>query len=195
MVFQVGCECGRRFLVEHQQVGKPVSCAGCGRVFNAPAEPTPPVVPRSFKRELPGGLLALGSVAGIFALLCLPVLSSTIRLGVAQDSGAGVPARAHWLGQCGVAAYLLLILLAAPLTDARVPPRRSLCWLALGVAVFAVLLAIFLLVVALDAPRALREAGVLWMEVSVGSGTILNLLAALAVTTGAILRLLRQGRG
>jgi hypothetical protein len=151
---------------------------------------------------LSGKLLAAGGLVGVVAVF-LPLLSISMQMpdfggvkGLGGKAGAGLPAVGisqsvmvvrDWRGVICLVGYVAALALTYVLYLPNGLSQKSLNWAGAGVGALLALLALWLLVGALSGSSSLSGFGAS-LRVSVGSGAILNLLAAAAVTAGGVLK-------
>jgi hypothetical protein len=150
-------------------------------------------------------LLAIGALAGIIVGF-LPLVSVSVQLQApggdnmfqipgfeAQFNQPLVATRntvlvvGNWRGTLGLIGYIAALVLAFVLYPPTGLGQKNLCWITVGVGILNVVLAIWLLVLALDAGHA-NLFGMGSVNATIGIGAILNVLAAAAVTAGAFLK-------
>jgi len=148
---------------------------------------------------LSGKLLAVGGLVGVIAVF-LPLLSMSMQLqipGGAQlfggKGGVNIPAVSQsvmvlrsWQGVLCLVGYLATLALAFVLYPPNGLGQKTLGWAGLGVGAFIALLALWLLLSALNGSGGMMAFGSL--QITVGIGAILNLLAAAAVAAGGFLK-------
>lgn len=131
---------------------------------------------------LGGKVLGIGAAVGILSTL-LPAV--TVSLGPMSDS---VMVMRDWRGIICLLGYLASIVFVVVLAQPGQSGNKGLGWAALGTGGLVALMALFLLIGATsDASNAGRLGG-MGMSVSIGIGTILNLLAAGTVAAGGFLK-------
>jgi len=145
---------------------------------------------------LSGKLLAIGGLVGVIAVF-LPLLSMSLQMpGGAQlfggKGGVNLPAvsTSHSVMVVGDARGVLCLvgyLAALALAFVLYPPnglgQKALGWAGVGVGALIALLALWLLLGALNG-----SGGLMGFQVTVGIGAILNLLAGAAVAAGGFLK-------
>ncbi len=148
---------------------------------------------------LSGKILAGGSLVGLIAVF-LPLLSMSIDMptpGGANlfrgKAGANLPALStsqsvmvvgDWRGVLCLVGYLAAAILAFVLYPPNGLVQKAIGWAGVGVGAFIALLALWLLVHALNGSAGLMGL----VQINVGFGAILNLLAGAAVATGGFLK-------
>ena len=151
---------------------------------------------------LSGNLLAIGALVGAIAVF-LPLLSMSMQmpaLGGARAAGGkggvNLPAVStsqsvmvvrDWRGVLCLVGYLAALALAFVLYPPNGLGQKALGWAGVAVGGLIALLALWLLVLALNGSGGLAGFGAS-LKISVGMGAILNLLAAATVTAGGILK-------
>jgi hypothetical protein len=151
---------------------------------------------------LSGKLLAIGGLVGVIAVF-LPLLSMSVQLPtpggahvLGGKGGVNVPAVGmnksvmvvqDWRGVICLVGYLAALALTYVLYPPNGLGQKSLGWAGAGVGALIALLALWLLVGALSGSSSLSGFGGS-LQVSVGIGAILNLLAAAAVAAGGFLK-------
>ena len=162
----------------------------------------PPLQAWLARLGLSGKLLAIGGLVGVIAVF-LPLLSMSMQVqmptprGVNMFGGKGavnlpgfsssqsVMVVRDWRGTLCLVSYLAALGLAYVLY----PPnglgqnQKTLGWAGVGVGALIALLALWLLVLALNG-----SAGMMGLRITVGIGAILNLLTAAAVAAGGFLK-------
>jgi hypothetical protein len=167
-----------------------------------PAPPAPPLQAWLARLGLSGKFLAIGGLVGVVAVF-LPLLSMSIQmpsLGGANvlggKGGVNIPAVGisqsvlvvqNWRGVICLVGYLSALALTYVLYLPTGLRQKSLCWAGAGVGVLIALLAFWLLISAVSGGSSLSGFGAS-LQVSVGIGAILNLLAAAAVAAGGFLK-------
>src|SRR5262249_6130582 len=169
----------------------------------------PPLQAWLARLGLSGKLLAVGGLVGVVAVF-LPLLSMSMQM---PTPGAGnvfgdkagvnfstsgvnlstvgvsrsVTVAQDWRGVICLVGYLAALALTYVLYLPGGLSQKSLGWAGAGVGVLVALLALWLLAAALSGTSSLNGFGV-GLQVSVGFGTILNLLAAGTVVAGGFLK-------
>jgi hypothetical protein len=131
-----------------------------------------PLMSMSLEIQIPGGANLFGANNAV----SLPGVSSSQSVMVVRD----------FRGILCLVGYLASLALAYVLYPANGLAQKNLGWAVLGVGALLTLLALWLLVGALNGSGGL--GGIAAFKVSVGFGAILNLLAAMAVTAGGFLK-------
>jgi hypothetical protein len=140
--------------------------------------------------------LAIGGLVGVIAVF-LPLLSVSIQTPSGVEllggkSGVKLPAISasqsvmvvtDWRGVLCLVGYLATLALAFVLYPPNGLGQKALAWAGLGVGAFISLLALWLLVTALNGSSSL-----LGFRISVGIGAILNLLTGAGVAAGGYLK-------
>jgi hypothetical protein len=138
-----------------------------------------------------GGLvIAIGAAVGIVACF-LPLRSvSFSAFGISQSSSGDKPIN-DWRGVLGLLCYLAAIVLVVLLAVGSRAATKGFCWGAIGVGAAALLFALLLLSFTTSSGTT-HISGMVQLDVSGGSspaaGTILNLVAAVVVAVGAVLK-------
>jgi hypothetical protein len=148
---------------------------------------------------LSGKLLAGGGLVGVIAVF-LPLLSMSVQTptlgrttlfvgkgGVnlpTVSSSQSVMVVGDWRGFLCLVGYLAALALVFVLYPPNGLAQKTLGWAGVGVGALISLLALWLLVFALSGSSSLMG----FVQVSVGFGAILNLLAGAAVATGGFLK-------
>jgi hypothetical protein len=151
---------------------------------------------------LSGKLLAIGGLVGVIAVF-LPLLSMSVqtqslggaspfggRAGVSLpevSSSTSVMVLRDWRGVLCLVGYLAALALAVVLYLPNGLAQKGLGWAGVGVGAFIALLALWLLILALNGSSSLTGFGASF-KISIGVGAILNLLAAAAVAAGGVLK-------
>jgi hypothetical protein len=159
-----------------------------------PLPPETPPSPIMARLGIGGIVMVIAAVIGIIATF-LPLVSySMTAFGVTQSGSGGKPVN-DWRGVLDLLCYLAVIVLAVLLVVGSRTAVKGLCWGAIGVGAFALLMALLLLFATMSSTNTQisgNAPGLGSMGVSGGSspalGTILNLLAAAAVAAGAVLK-------
>ena len=147
-----------------------------------------------------GKVLAVGGLVGVVAVF-LPLLSMSVQMptpGGAHVFGgkAGVNFSTvgvnrsvlvfqDWRGVICLVGYLAALALTYVLYPPHGLGQKSLGWAGAGVGALTALLALWLLAIAFSGSSGVSGFG---LQVSVGFGAILNLLAAAAVAAGGFLK-------
>jgi hypothetical protein len=163
----------------------------------APTLQLPPLQAWLVRLGLSGKLLAVGGLVGVVAVF-LPLLSMSIQMQVpagakglshlpAVSSSQSVTVIRDWRGVICLVGYLAALALAFVLYPPNGLTQKALGWAGAGVGAVIALLAVWLLVLALNGSSALTGFGASF-QVSVGIGAILNLLAGAAVAAGGFLK-------
>jgi hypothetical protein len=168
--------------------------------------PAPEQMQQWFARlGLSGKLLAIGGLGGIIVAF-LPLVSTSVAMpGPGGANPFGMPGNMgganqlvmsinktvaiveDWRGKICLAAYLAAVVFAFVLYPPNGLRDKALCWGGVGGGLVAVVLAIWLLVLALDTGSAdLMGMGI--VKASVGIGAFLNVLAGAAVAIGGFLK-------
>ncbi len=146
---------------------------------------------------LSGKILAIGALIGVVAVF-LPLLSMSTQMPTHMFGGKGgvhfpavsssqsVMVLSDWRGFLCLVGYLGALVLAYVLYPPNGLVQKALGWAGLGVGAFVTLLALWLLVQALNGSSSMMGFG--GFQISVGIGAILNLLAGAAVATGGFLK-------
>jgi hypothetical protein len=173
---------------------------------SAPAPSSPPQLPPFQawlgRLGLSGKLLAIGGLVGVIAVF-LPLLSMSIQMQTpgganlvgskgqfnlpAVSSSQSVMVVRDWRGVLCLVGYLAALALAYVLYPPNGLGQKALGWAGVGVGAFIALLALWLVVLALNGSAGMMGFGGS-MQITVGIGAILNLLAGAAVTAGGFLK-------
>jgi len=170
----------------------------------APPAPSqiPPLQAWLGRLGLSGKLLAIGGLVGAIAVF-LPLLSMSIQMQAPGGAnvfggkgGVNLPAVStsqsvmvvgDWRGVLCLVGYLAALALAFVLYPPNGLGQKALGWAGAGVGGLIVLLALWLLVLALNGSAGLTGFGGSF-QISVGIGAILNLLAGAVVAAGGFLK-------
>jgi len=151
---------------------------------------------------LSGKLLAIGGLVGIIVVF-LPLLSMSMSMQIstgganlfkgkgvvnlpAVSSSQSVMVVSDWRGVLCLVSYLATLALAFVLYPPNGLAQKTLGWAGVGVGAFITLLALWLLVLALNGSAGMMSFG--GFQISVGIGAILNLLAGATVAAGGFLK-------
>lgn len=167
----------------------------------APA-PTQPLFARL---GISGKLLLIGGLAGIIVAF-LPLVSVSLQMQIPGGGdpfgmlgglgGGGQPTVSvaktvmvfeDWRGKVGLVGYLAAVVLTFVLYPPSVLGKKALSWAAVCAGLLAAMLAIWLLVLALDTGRA----DLFWMgsvKATPGVGAFLNVVTGLMVVAGGFLK-------
>jgi hypothetical protein len=170
---------------------------------DAPALAAPSPLAAWFARlGLSGKVLTFAALAGIIAVF-LPLL--TISMSVQMPSvpglkinqiGAGQSGLSNskssmvvedWRGQLALVGYIAALVLAFVLYPPNGLGQKALCWAGVGAGALVALLALWALIVVLNAGSN-DIMGMAIMKVSPGIGAFLNLAAGIGVAVGAVLK-------
>ena len=158
-----------------------------------PAADVPPIQAWLARLGLSGKILAIGGLVGVIAVF-FPLLSMSMQIQAtgsanvpAISSSQSVMVVGDFRGVLCLLGYLAAISLSVLLYQPKGLGRKSLGWAAAGVGGFIVLLALWLLVSAMNGSAGMSLFGSS-LKISVGIGAILNLLAGLAVAAGGVLK-------
>src|SRR5262245_32211031 len=151
---------------------------------------------------LSGKLLAIGGLVGAIAVF-LPLLSMSMQIptlggtnGFGKKGGVTLPAVSSsqsvmvvrdWRGVLCLVGYLAALALAFVLYPPNGLGQKVLGCAGVGVGAFIALLALWLLVLALNGSAGMMGFGGSF-QITVGIGAILNLLAGSAVAAGGFLK-------
>jgi hypothetical protein len=151
---------------------------------------------------LSGKLLAVGGLVGVIAVF-LPLLTMSMQMpaldGItafggktglnvaAVSTSQSVMVVRDWRGVLCLVGYLAAVGLAFVLYPPNGLGQKNLGWAGLGVGAFIALLALWLLVAALNGSAGMTGFAASF-RITVGVGAILNLLAAAAVAGGGFLK-------
>jgi hypothetical protein len=167
-----------------------------------PALQVPPLQAWLARLGLSGKILAIGGLVGLIAVF-LPLLSMSIQMQIpggthlaggkgavnlpGVSSSQSVMVIQDWRGVLCMVGYVAAIALAFVLYPPNGLGQKALGWAGVGVGGVIALLALWLLILALNGSSALTGFGSSF-QVSVGIGAILNLLAGAAVAAGGFLK-------
>ncbi len=172
-----------------------------------------PTQPWFARLGLSGKLLLIGGLIGIIVSF-LPLVSVSIEMrepGVEDlfrmlgglNNGGGqlamnvnetVTIVKHWRGKVGLACYLAALLLPFVLYPPNGLVLKALSWAVVGASLLAIILAVWLLVLARDATgstlitEGAARVPMANVKVTTGVGAYLNILAALVVLAGGFLK-------
>lgn len=162
------------------------------------ATPTTSLQPLLARLGTSGKVLALGAMVGVVAMF-LPLVSFSVEMkGLGgQDNPLGKMmgnlGASHspkvvddWRGVVCLLGYIGAIILIFVLYPPKELQPKTLAWAGLGMGILLVLMALWLLFLAMDSKGA--DMGLGAFKVSIGFGGILNLLAAAAVSAGGFLK-------
>jgi hypothetical protein len=93
----------------------------------------------------------------------------------------------NWRGKVGLVGYVAALVLAFVLYPPQGLAQKALSWAAVGAGLLVAVLAIWLLVLALDTGSA-DLMGIGSVKASVGVGAFINVLAGAAVAVGGFLK-------
>jgi hypothetical protein len=131
--------------------------------------------------------LLMGAAGAGIVIAFLPAASFSLSM-LGQSISQSILVCRVWQGSLGLLCYIAGGVLAFFLARAETP-QPKLTWAAVGVGGLTVLLALGLLISTFGAGASAGAAAFgMQAETHVGSGTILNLLAAGALATGAFLK-------
>jgi hypothetical protein len=141
-----------------------------------------------------GGLvMGIAAVIGIIACF-LPLVSFSVSaFGINQSATGGMPIK-DWRGTIGFLCYLAAVGITIGFLVGNRSLFKGLCWGAIGVGALAVLMAILLLVATMSSAQTSVSGGLPGFNLGVSGGSspaigaILNLLAAIGVGVGAVLK-------
>jgi len=157
-------------------------------------EPTPPpATPAAqpwFARLGPSGvLLGLGSVAGLVAAF-LPLVSVSVEVMGLMSARQTAMVVGDWRGKVCLAGYIITLILAFVLYPPGGLRQKALGWAAVGAGVLVLVMAIWLLILALDTGGTTNSDvfGLASAKASVGVGAVVNVVAAAAVAAGGFLK-------
>jgi hypothetical protein len=172
-------------------------------VLAPPSQPqVPPLQAWLARLGLSGKLLAIGGLVGVIAVF-LPLLTMSIQMQAPGGanvfggrSGVNLPGVSSsqsvlvvgdWRGVLCLVGYLAALTLAFVLYQPNGLTQKALGWAGVGVGAFITLLALWLLLAALNGSAGMAGFGGSF-QISVGIGAILNLLAGAAVAAGGFLK-------
>jgi hypothetical protein len=154
---------------------------------------------------LSGNLLLIGGLAGIVVAF-LPLVSVSLQMQgpggadlfgmLGGRGGGGQPAVSvtkttmvleDWRGKVGLVGYLVALIFAFVLYPPNGLGQKALSWVAVGAGLLAAVLAIWLLVLALDTGRA-DLFGMGSVKATTGFGAFLNVVTGLMVVAGGFLK-------
>lgn len=165
-----------------------------------------PTQPWFARLGLSGKLMAIGGLAGIIVAF-LPFMSVSVQMegdpfGMLGGQGGGnqptisiTPMSVNqtamvvenWRGMIGLVGYLAAFVLAFVLYPPNGLGQKALCWRGVGVGLLVAVLAIWLLVLALDTGSA-DLMGMGSVKSTVRIGAFLNVLTGVAVVAGGFLK-------
>ncbi len=167
-----------------------------------------PTQPWFARLGLSGKLMAIGGLAGIIVAF-LPFMSVSVQMEGAGDpfgmlggrGGGNQPTISitsmsvnetamvveNWRGMVGLVGYLAAFVLAFVLYPPNGLGQKALCWRGVGVGLLVAVLAIWLLVLALDTGSA-DLMGMGSVKSTVRIGAFLNVLTGVAVVAGGFLK-------
>jgi hypothetical protein len=161
----------------------------------APTLQLPPLQAWLARLGLSGKLLAIGGLVGVVTVF-LPLLSMSIQMQLPAGAkglsnlpsvSQSVMVIRDWRGVLCLVGYIATLALAFVLYPPNGLTQKALGWAGAGVGAFIALLALWLLILALNGSSALTGFGGSF-QISVGIGAILNLLAGAAVAAGGFLK-------
>jgi hypothetical protein len=145
---------------------------------------------------LSGKLLAIGGIVGVIAVF-LPLISMSMQLQLpVGKSGANLPGvnSSHsvmvvsdFRGVLCLLGYFAALALSFVLYPPNGLGQKTLGWAGAGVGGFIAILALWLLILALNGSGGLSGFGSSF-QISLGIGAILNLVAAATVAAGGVLK-------
>src|SRR5262245_45383848 len=142
---------------------------------------------------LSGKLLAIGGLVGVIAVF-LPLLTTSIQTQSSKgldlpvvSASQSVAVIRDWRGILCLVGYIAALALAVVLYRPSGLDQKALGWAGVGAGAVLSLLALWLLILALNGSASLAGFGGSF-RISVGIGAILNLLAAAAVAAGGVLK-------
>jgi hypothetical protein len=167
---------------------------------DAPSPAAPSPLAAWFARlGLSGKILTFAALAGIIAVF-LPLLSVSMsvqmpgikinQLGVNQpglNSSKTTMVVEDWRGQIALVGYIAALALAFVLYPPKGLGQKALCWAGLGAGALVALLALWALIVVLNAGSN-DLMGMAMLKISPGIGAFLNLAAGIGVAVGAFLK-------
>jgi hypothetical protein len=150
--------------------------------------PSPTPAPSPLARlGFSGMLLVVGGLGGTLVVF-LPLVS--VWVGGMEGRGSvhkTVMIVQDWRGKLGLAGYLAALVCAFVLYPPNGLGQKALCWAGIGAGLLVAVLAILLLVVALE-PGDLMGMGSVSTTVDLGPGPVLNIVAGLMVAAGGFLK-------
>jgi hypothetical protein len=150
---------------------------------------------------LSGKILAIGGLLGVIAVF-LPLLSMSMQMPTlganvfgakgavnlpAVSSSQSVMVVRDWRGVLCLVGYIAALALVYVLYPPNGLGQKALGWAGVGVGAFIVLLALWLLILALNGSTGVTGFGGNF-QITVGIGAILNVLAGAGVTAGGFLK-------
>lgn len=164
-----------------------------------------PMQPWFSRLGLSGKLLLIGGLVGIIVAF-LPLVSVSLQMQgfggadlsgmLGGRSGGGQPAVSvtgrvmvvqDWRGKVGLAAYLAALIFAFVLYPPNGLGQKALSWAGVGAGLLASVLAVWLLVLALDTGGT-NLLGIGRVKATTGVGAFLNVVAGLSVAAGGFLK-------
>jgi hypothetical protein len=143
-----------------------------------------------------GKLLAIGGLIGFIAVF-FPLLSMSMQMpAIGGKAGVSMPAISSsqsmmvvgdWRGVLCLLGYVAAFALAFVLYPPNGLGQKSLAWAGVGVGGFIALLALWLLILAVNGSAGLVGFGAS-IKISVGFGAIVNVLAGATVAAGGFLK-------
>jgi hypothetical protein len=169
---------------------------------DAPSPEAPSPLAAWFARlGLSGKVLTFAALAGIIAVF-LPLLTVSMSVQMPMPGlkinqiGASQPGLSNskstmvvedWRGQIALVGYIAALVLAFVLYPPKGLGQKALCWAGLGAGALVALLALWALIVVLNAGSN-DLMGMAMLKISPGIGAFLNLAAGIGVAVGAFLK-------
>jgi hypothetical protein len=135
---------------------------------------------------LSGKLLVSGGLAGVVVSF-FPLVSMSVEF-LGQHISKSIMVVQVWQGFLGLLAYVAAIAVTVLLYAPSQNPRKELCWAAVGVSAVALLLSLWLLVLAFQYGQGMQAMGVVGGGSHAGAGAFLNLVAAAMLAAGSGLK-------
>ena len=161
---------------------------------SSPAQltPAPAVQPLAawFARlGVSGKILGIAAVVGIIGTFLPAMTVDAPAFKGLGKTGASLGINSpmvldDWRGKLGILGFVTALVFVFVLYPPRGLVQKSLCWVAVGVGALVSVLQLWLLIAAINA----GDLSVLGIKVSPGVGVFVTLLAAVAVTVGAFLK-------
>jgi hypothetical protein len=191
-----------------QPVSAPIPALAADVPSPVPAAPQLPPLQAWLARLGPSGkILAVGALVGVLAVF-LPLLTMSMSMELPKNAFGGknavnmnlpgmstsqsVMVASDWRGVLCLVGYLGALALTVVLYPPNGLREKVLGWAGAGVGAFVVLLSLWLLFLALNGSAGMSGFGAS-LKISVGLGTILNVVAAAVVTAGGALKAREEG--
>jgi hypothetical protein len=168
-----------------------------------PSPAPAPTQPWFARLGLSGKLLAIGGLAGIIVAF-LPLVSVSIQMQGPGGNPFGMPGGVgtkqpmvsvnktvmvveDWRGKVGLVGYLAALIFAFVLYPPNGLSQKALSWAGVGAGLLVAVLAIWLLVLALDTGST-DMMGMGSVKATTGIGAFLNVLSGVVVVAGGFLK-------